>query len=201
MPIATAQRRPSSASMNACRRPASSQRVNSSSNWSTTTSRPGSSATSSVGFAPGVSSHRVARSRRPRRTRTAAIEAGAQYRGLAAARRADDGEQPAGCDAARRGPRPPLRGRRRWRGRRPRTRAGRGTGTRLADGVRTPGPSRARTRSRDPASVSRCRPRSTSEQPSGRCAATSSAVTADSRISPPSASARTRAARLTVGPK
>ena len=48
---------------------------------------------------------------------------------------------------------------------------------------------------------SRCGPRSTSSQPAGRSLATSAAVAAETKIWPPSACPRSRAATLRVGPK
>ena len=60
----------------------------------------------------------------------------------------------------------------------------------------TPGPASAKIRSGAPRPLSRCGPRSTSEQPSGRCPATSSDVTEERKTWPPSACARRRAARI-----
>ena len=183
--------------MNARRRSASSHSVNSSSNWSTTT-QPVRRVRRrrATGSAPGVEQRGV---REPVDLAGAhgGDDAGAQQRGLAAARRADDGEQPAGREPAdRRRPRPP-RGRRRSGGR-PASKAEQAAVRALGRRRRrsTPGPASADALRRADA-PSRCGPRSTSEQPSGRCPATSSPVTADRKIWPPSACARTRAARLT----
>ena len=187
--------------MNARRRSASSHSVNSSSNWSTTTSRSGSSSASITGAGPGVSSvaspqpvdlARRARRRRRRRAGPRTCRCPTRRRRRAAGR----------ARAARWPPRRRLRGRRR-RGDRPGSNASRPRyGHSPADGdVQTPGPASAWMRSGVATPSRRCGPRSTSEQASGRCAATSSLVSAESRISPPSAAARTRTARFTLGPK
>ena len=198
-PIATAQRNRSSASMNARRRSASSHSVNSSSNWSTTTSRSGSSSASSAGAGPGVSSE-ACRSPSTSPARTAATTP---------ARRTEDLPLP---DAPTTASSPPGASRPTIfavTSSRPKKKA-RSSGSnasrpRYGHSCRRRRRADARTRERVDAlrraePLRRCGPRSTSEQRSGRCAATSSLVTEDSRISLPSACARTRAARLTLGP-
>ena len=96
-------------------------------------------------------------------------DAGAQYRRLAAARGADDGQQAAGREPPEDVFARPPRGRRRSAGRRARTPAGRGTGTRRrAAACSGPGPRGRGSAPGAPSPRSRCGPRSTSSQPSGQ---------------------------------
>ena len=199
-PMATAQRSRSSASMNARRRSVSSHSVNNSSNWSTTTSRSGPSSRSSEGAGPGVTSE-ACRSPSTSPARTAATTP---------APRTEDLPLPDAPTTAssRPGASRPLilaviSSRPKKKARSPGSNASRPRyGQSVADsGVRTPGPASAWMRSGAPSPVRRCGPRSTSEQLSGRCDATSSLVTEDSSISLPRAWERTRAARLTLGPQ
>ena len=178
-----------------------SHSVNSSSNWSTTTSWSGRRWRSRCGSLPGVST-RASWMPGSSPARAAADHPGAQHRGLAAARGADDRQQPAG-----RQPRDQLGddlfaaeevvavlGLERQQA------AVRALGRRQP-GLRCPGPLSAWIRSGAARPSRRCGPRSTSSYPSGRCRRTSSAVTAERKICPPSAWPRSRAARLIDEPE
>ena len=171
--------------MKRCRASGSWQSVYSSSNWSTTTS---------VAASPSISAGGCgARLQQPGARDAGDLagldrrdQAGAQQRGLPAARRSDEREQAPRREPFARpsGARP--RARRRTRGRLRRTPAARGRGTASRAGART-------RRGRRPHGGSACpRPRGgdggrgrPASNPAGRCSPVRSAASCDRRISPP----------------
>ena len=184
---------PAAESRNAVRSSSSTPRVNSSSNWSTTTGPSTAVERDSSGCEPGVMTSR--------RCRAAGATPAAQHRRLAAARCADHREERVQARGARRCRRPPPRARRSGR-RRSRSNAsrpgyghsvggGRGVHARRGDGEDLLGLADAPEPVRPEVDQARRR------RAGG--AATRPAVTRDSMTSPPSARPRRRAASVERG--